>query len=157
MAALSVNVKRYIVQALACFDTPNQVSKAVKDEFGLDVPRSQIQRYDPTKSHGQDLSGPLRTLFEETRAKFRSDVEAIPIANQTYRLNSLNRMLLIAESKSDAALAASLMEQAAKEVGGAYTNTRRLEGGDPKKPVRVTTAHELSDAELAVIAASGGA
>jgi hypothetical protein len=35
MAALSEDVKRFIVQALACFDTTAQVVESVKEEFGL--------------------------------------------------------------------------------------------------------------------------
>lgn len=35
MATLKDNVKLFIVQALACFDTPSQVVEAVKQEFGL--------------------------------------------------------------------------------------------------------------------------
>ena len=37
MAALKSDVKAFIVQALACFDTPTQVSQAVKQEFDIDV------------------------------------------------------------------------------------------------------------------------
>ena len=32
-------VKAFVVQALACFDTPSEVAKAVKEEFGLVVSR----------------------------------------------------------------------------------------------------------------------
>jgi hypothetical protein len=47
MAALKDEVKRFIVQSLACFDTPSQVAQAVKDTFGLEVSRQQCEFYDP--------------------------------------------------------------------------------------------------------------
>lgn len=151
MAALEVKVKRYIVGALACFDTPSQVAAAVKEEFGVEVTRQQVAIYDPTKVNGRELSKELKTLFEETRARFKTDLDAIPLAHQTARLRSLSRLHAKAESSGNAVLAASLLEQIAKEVGGAYTNTRRHEGGDPSKPIHVAhrKAEDLTDDELA--------
>lgn len=37
MPALNDDQKLFIVQALACFDTPTQVIEAVKQEFGVEV------------------------------------------------------------------------------------------------------------------------
>ncbi|HDE2557988.1 TPA: DUF2280 domain-containing protein, partial [Klebsiella pneumoniae] len=51
----------------------------------------------------------------------------IPIANKAYRLRALDRMMTKAESMRNMALAASLMEQAAKECGDAYTNKQKVE------------------------------
>lgn len=41
MAKLNDTHKTFIVQAQACWDRPSQVSDAVKEEFGLDMPRSR--------------------------------------------------------------------------------------------------------------------
>lgn len=49
MATLTDDVKAFIVQALACFDTPSQVVDAVREGFGTEVSRMQVQSYDPTK------------------------------------------------------------------------------------------------------------
>lgn len=155
MAALPVNVKRYIVECLACFQTPSEVVKSVKDEFDIDVTRMQVSKYNPEKAMGKNLSAELRALFDETREKFKKDRDAIPIANQNYRLQSLNTMHQKAVTNGNMGLAAQLLEQSAKEVGGAYTNTRKLEGGDPNKPIAVKNTHALSDEQLAAIAASG--
>lgn len=159
MAKLGVKEKRFIVTALACWDTPSQVAKAVKEEFGVDVPRQQIGYYDPTKVLGADLSKELTALFHETRAKFRAEIDAIPIANQAFRLRTIERLAREAEAQGNKALVAQLMEQAAKETGGAYTNRRQIEGGDPSKPIHHAhhKAEDLTDDDLAHIAASGGA
>jgi hypothetical protein len=141
VATLNDDVKRFIVQALACYDQPTQVAEAVKEEFRLEVSRMQVSAYDPTKAMGKGLSKKWRDLFEETRKKFLEDASGIPIANQTFRLRVLNRLMTKAERQGNAALAAQLVEQASKEVGGAFTNKQKV---DVKMTTR-TLAEELAD------------
>ena len=66
MATLSDGAKRFIVQALACFDSPQQVADAVKEEFGVEVHRAQVEQYDPTKASGAKLATKWRVLFNDT-------------------------------------------------------------------------------------------
>lgn len=140
MARLNDAQKRYIVQALACYDTPAQVAEAVKEEFGLDVHRAQVAQYDPTKVSGQDLAKKWRDLFEETRKRFRAEVAEIPIADQAYRMRQLHRMVQQAMNRKNLVLAAALLEQAAKESGGMFTNKRELSGpGGGPIPTMPTT------------------
>lgn len=42
-AKLSVEAKTFIVQSLACFDSPSTVAAAVKKELGLDVSRQLVE------------------------------------------------------------------------------------------------------------------
>lgn len=56
MATLKEPVKIFIVQSLACRDTPQEVADAVKQEFGIEIGRQQVAAYDPTKVRGKDLS-----------------------------------------------------------------------------------------------------
>lgn len=128
MAALNDEVKLHIVKALACYDTPTQVVESVKQEFKLEVTRQQVSAYDPDTVNGKRMSEKLKVIFKATREKFVEDVSEIPIANQAYRLRTLNRMLQAAESNKNGPLAAQLLEQAAKEVGQAFTNKRELTG-----------------------------
>ena len=124
MAALKNDVKAFIVQALACFDTPTLVSQCVKQEFGIDVTRQQVEQHDPTKRAGVNLAAKWRTLFDDTRKRFREETAEIPIANRAYRLRALGRMAEKAENMKNMALTAQLLEQAAKEVGDLYVNRR---------------------------------
>jgi hypothetical protein len=126
MAALADDVKGYIVRALACFDTPETVAKAVKAEFELDVTRQQVAAYDPNKVVGANLSEKWKMVFEETRKRFLEDASSIGVANRTVRLRRLERMADKAESIGAIGLAAQLLEQAAKESGGSYTNQRNI-------------------------------
>src|SRR6185437_5802315 len=124
MAALKDEVKQYIVQSLACFDTPTQVAGAVKQEFGIDVPRQQVQMYDPGTYAGRNLSKKWRVIFADTRKAFRENVAEIPIASRAFRLRALARMAQGAENTRNIALAVQIIEQAAKEVGDMYVNRR---------------------------------
>jgi len=128
MAKLNEAVQRFIVQALACYDTPTQTAESVKEEFGIEVPRNQIAQYDPTKVSGRQLSMKWRDLFTDTRERFRKEVSEIPIADQAYRLRQLQRMTQDALKRKNIVLAASLLEQAAKDTGGMFTNKRELSG-----------------------------
>lgn len=131
MAALSNDVKAFIVQALACFDTPSQVVEAVQKEFSVTVTRQQVETHDPTKYSGKGLAKRWVALFEDTRKRFREETADIPIANRAYRLRALGRMAEKAENMRNLALTAQLYEQAAKECGDMYVN-RKLE---PDKPL----------------------
>lgn len=146
MAALQNDVKAFIVQALACFDTPSQVVESVQKEYGVTITRQQVETHDPTKTSGKCLAKRWVMLFEDTRQRFREDTADIPIANRAFRLRALGRMAERAESIKNLALAAQLLEQAAKESGGAYTNKQQvdLSSSDgsmtPKAPQQVDQA-----------------
>ncbi|HGF5590195.1 TPA: DUF2280 domain-containing protein [Klebsiella quasipneumoniae subsp. similipneumoniae] len=149
MAALSPEVKAFIVQALACFDTPTQIASQVKQEFGLDISIQQVSSYDPTKAIAKNLGQKWINLFNATRTRFQTELSDIPIANKAYRLRALNRMMTSAEKMRNMALAASLMEQAAKECGDAYTNKQKVEhsGGLAVSSV-ASVMDEIGDEDL---------
>lgn len=128
MASLTEAQKGFIVQALACYDTPTQVAEAVKEEFGIEIGRQQVGAYDPTKVSGKDLARKWRDLFHETRKRFREEIAEIPIADQAYRLRQIGRLYDRVSRQGNAVAAAQLLEQAAKETGGAFTNKREHTG-----------------------------
>ena len=131
MAALKGEVKAFIVQSLACFDTPSQVVESVKKEFGLTIPRQQVESHDPTKANGRGLAQKWVDMFNATRERFQNEISDIPIANKAYRLRVLDRMATRAEGMKNLALTAELIEQAAKECGDAYTNKHKFEHSGP--------------------------
>jgi hypothetical protein len=49
-------VKTFIVQSLACFDTPSVVVDAVRKEFGETITRQSVEGYDPYKKAGSNLA-----------------------------------------------------------------------------------------------------
>jgi hypothetical protein len=129
---LSDLVKRFIVTALACWDTPSTVAAAVKADYGIEITRQRVEAYDPTKVAGKALSKEYRALFTEARKLYLADEAGIGIAQKTFRLRMLERMALKAEAVGNSGMAAQLLEQAAREIGGAFTNRRELSGPDGK-------------------------
>jgi len=127
MAALKPEVKAYIVQSVACFDTPSQVAESVLKEFSVKINRQQVEQHDPTKASGKKLAKKWVEMFNDTRNRFQTEIADIPIANKAYRLRTLDRMATRTETMKNFALTAQLIEQAAKEVGDAYTNRQKIE------------------------------
>jgi hypothetical protein len=148
---LSGPVKAFIVQRLAFFDGPAQVVKAVKEEFGLDVTRQRVHFYDPTTRAGRALHPELKALFEESRKRATADLDSIGSYHKAVRLRRLDAMITQAIEMKNMPLAAQLLEQAAKESGGAYTNKHHLEhtgkdGKDlPATPTAQVTIFALPD------------
>ncbi|MCJ8207722.1 DUF2280 domain-containing protein [Pseudomonas sp. RGM2987] len=139
MAALQNDVKAFIVQALACFDTPSQVVEAVQKEYGVTVTRQQVETHDPTKTSGKGLAAKWQTLFHDTRKRFREETADIPIANRAFRLRAMNRFVERAESMKNIVLAMQILEQAAKETGDMFVNRSKKEetGDEPIIPTRI--------------------
>lgn len=138
MAALKEHVKLFIVQHLACFDTPSEVAAAVEEEFGIEIDRSHVGTYDPTTHKGRQLGEKLKAFFYESREAFMKDFNSIPLANKSVRVRELTKMYKKALIARNAILAKDLLEQIAKETGGAYTNKIKLTGGDKgDEPVKV--------------------
>lgn len=148
MARLKDEVKTFIVQRLALFDSPSTVAEAVNQEFEIKVSRQQVEKYDPGKAAGKQLRKNFQVLFNEFRERFLQATADIAISHKSVRLRRLDRMSAIAEERGNFPLAAALLEQAAKECGGMYTNLRLVapttpDGKSPYKPLR-----EMSDEEL---------
>ncbi|HGO4234249.1 DUF2280 domain-containing protein [Klebsiella quasipneumoniae subsp. similipneumoniae] len=131
MAALKPEIKAFIVQSVACFDTPSQVVESVLKEFGIQITRQQVEQNDPTKISGKGLAQKWVDLFNRTRDHFLNEISDIPIANKAYRLRVLQRMSTTAEGMKNLGMTAQLLEQAAKEVGDAYTNKHKFEHSGP--------------------------
>lgn len=136
MAKLPEDAKGFIVRLLACYHTPSEVAEAVKEEFGIEIPRQQAQEYDPTK--GEKPARKWCDLFHETREKFLKSASEIPEANKAVRIDQLARMAREARKRKNYGLAKELLEQIAKEEGGAFTNHRILSG-----PGGAAVAHEM--------------
>ncbi|HBR2784858.1 TPA: DUF2280 domain-containing protein [Klebsiella pneumoniae] len=157
MAALKPEVRAFIVQELACFDTPSQIVESVQKEFKVQVTRQQVASHDPTKVAGKGLAQKWVDLFNRTRDRFLNEISDIPIANKAYRLRVLQRMSTTAEGMKNLGMTAQLLEQAAKEVGDAYSNKQKVEltgkDGGPLNQVTYTAedyakAHQKLEGRL---------
>lgn len=127
MAALKPEVKAYIIQMLACYDSLSIVVDAIQKEYGIKLTPQQVESHDPTKVSGKGLAKKWVEMFHSTRERFLSETSDIPIANKSYRLRVLDRMATKTEGMKNFSLTAQLIEQAAKECGDSYTNKQKLE------------------------------
>lgn len=132
MSKLDASIQLHIVTQLACFKTPSEIQKDLKVNFGVEASTPQIVFYNPeTKNGSKELANKWRNIFTATREKYLNDVEAVPIARKAYRMNRLHELARAAKSP---VIEASLLEQAAKEMGGVYTNQRDVtSAGQPLK------------------------
>jgi hypothetical protein len=125
MADLTEAQKLRIVIALAQFETLTEISKAFGAE-GIDVKPNQIATYDPTRLYAFEAGEKWRKVFEDERQRYITEVSAVPIANQGYRLQQLQQSYEKARAAGNRVLANATLRQAAEEVGGALTNERNV-------------------------------
>jgi len=145
MATLKEPVKIFIVQSLACRDTPQEVADAVKQEFKIEIERQQVAAYDPTKSRGKDLSKKFVDLFNRTRADFDAGLIDIPIAQKYYRLKQYQKQL--ERNSKNVVMSLKILEQAAKDAGGQFTNRQEITGKDGK-PIETVNSNVPTESYL---------
>ena len=151
MATLKEPVKILIVQSLACFDTPQQVVDAVRQEFRVEIERQQVASYDPTKATCRNMSKKLKDLFHKTRSDFKTNVFGIPLANKAVRLSELQK--IYDDPKMNRVLKLKLIRQFKDEMQGYEIQLLDIqlkqleidkikngdgEGADDPTPVKVT-------------------
>jgi hypothetical protein len=149
MAKLTEPMQLAIVKALACYDTPTEVVEQMKNDFGVTITRQQVAKYDPTKAAGEKVSPKLRAVFDAAQAAFLTDMQAIPISNLSYRLRRLQHAFERAQLQKNIPLVMQLLEQAAKECGGIFTNRRELTGKGGAPIAQAHNVHIVSRDELA--------
>jgi hypothetical protein len=121
---LTSDQKLYVMQELACFRTPSEIAAAVKEIFGVEISRQAVFGYNP--EHNPALPEKWRVIFVQERRRFLEDLDSIAIAHRSYRLQELEAIYRRAWSMNSLVLALQALEQAAKEMGGVFTNRRDL-------------------------------
>lgn len=128
MPTLKSPHKRFLVQCLAMYDTPTEAAEALLEEHGVKIDRQQAYNYDASKERTRKrMSAELVRLFDSTREMFVSEAVQIPIALRAFRLRVLAGNERKARKMGNLPLSNQTLEQAAKEVGDAYTNRKHLE------------------------------
>lgn len=121
--SLPADVKRHAVVLFAQYQTLSAVGKAIREDYGITVDRRTLKQYDCASATGR-VGKALRALFDEARKAYLADTFGIGIAHQNQRLRMLDRMAHKAEERGDYALAAQLLAQGAKELGGLVDQQR---------------------------------
>ena len=125
-----------IVTRLAMYDSVSDIHTDLV-ERGINVTHQAVSHYNPTTGR---LHPKWVKLFTETREKFHAEMMDEPIAHRVYRLRQLHRQYLKADKAGQIPLAVSILEQAAKETGGIFTNVTKVKGQlDVQAQVNVTS------------------
>ena len=131
----------FIVEYLACYRTSKQIIEKVKELFDVILTKQQIYYYEKLchkklKNKATKDRLELEKIFDERRKDFKKKVEDIPGFNISFRVQTLNDMLIEERDKLPVLrrdpLILQIMEQLAKEQGGMFTNKRELSGKDGK-------------------------
>lgn len=162
--------KEWLVCHYACFWQTERVLDGFKDEFGFRPEPSVAIKYNLNGLTEDEIAQRRKTIWIDThrraRAAFEESVRDIPIASPTFRVQQLNTMFEQAFARKNFMLASKLLEQAAKETGGLFTNKRELAGavavatvdGDvPPEIKRSMVTEKLREAIAAALAASAAA
>jgi hypothetical protein len=123
---LTVEQQLYVVEELARYRRPSDIVVAVRETFGVEITRQTVHGYHP--EFNPKLGNRWREAFAEARERFKADRDAHPVACLSYRLQEISRIYLDARSP---AFQLRALEQAAREMGGAYTNRRDIMSWDP--------------------------
>jgi len=163
MPALTDSQKEFIVERLACFGKPSEIADAVKEEFGVVIPRQQVEVYDPEKGckvkKWIELHAAIRKAFLDKRS-------GLAITHRSWRLQELEDMARKAKKSRNYKLAKELLEQAAKEDGDFYVNAKTNQPASETEEQRVQRmrsmfeamdAATLGTASPALTVAKGGA
>jgi hypothetical protein len=134
--------RRYMVQMLACYRSPSEIAKLLKEHFDVGITRQSVEYYDPTKAAGADLAPDLCRLFAETRRRFHERSADIGIGQQTFRLAEMHDNYFKLKERGALIAAQTILEQAAREVGGMFTNARVLTGAGRAPVVGDTLSRE---------------
>jgi hypothetical protein len=123
VAELTEDLKTELVLRLARFKRPADIARWLKADHDITIELAQVVAYDPTKATFR-VGEKWRVIFDAARDAYLYEVSKVPIAQQGFRLNTLNDMLRDALQAKNRGQALNILEQAAKEVGGLFSNVR---------------------------------
>jgi hypothetical protein len=153
MAELSSEHKRFIVESLACYDTPVMIQSALKERFGVDATLQQIGYYNPENAQGKkELAEEWKTLHAQRRKDFKNEAESIPIALLSFRLRRLQRIVDNPKADKMPIIVKDALKQAAMDAGGMFQRKADESGDDGGQ----TLATEFIAAIEKIYGQSGG-
>jgi len=119
MRRLSEDIKRRIVEHLACFRTHAEVVMLIGEEFEVTLTPRHVRAYDPTSCQ---FAGSARWLdhYRHVRKRCTDEVGEIAIAYRTFRLRRLTELHDKAIETGNLKEARKVLEQVAKEMGNYY-------------------------------------
>lgn len=157
--------KTWLVIRWAAYGRGDEVRREFGEEFGFSPPAGVLRKYN-LSGMSEDQCKKLGKhkwfdLFTRSRNEFEASIKDIPVANATYRVKRLDEMFHHYFDRKAFTAAAKMLEQAAKETGGAFTNRREVDGQIkhdltveevPMDVKRSTVAQRIREAVVDVLA-----
>ena len=126
-ANLTDAIREQIVIRLACDESVVTIQEWLTEEHEITLSARAINNYRPTQ-YAVPMARRWHELYEATRKAFVAETISIPIAHRAYRVRELGELYNKAKKAGDLPVAASFLEQAAKEMGNVFTNVSRSGG-----------------------------
>lgn len=131
--ALTEAQQRWIVCRFACHGRLGEVMAEFEQEFGKPITTTTLRNYDMRNirdaEHAKERGvAKWYPVFKDAQKEYAASIANIPIADATYRLTKIDEMFALAWDRRNFKMAKDLLEQAAKETGGAFSNRRQVEG-----------------------------
>jgi len=127
---LSEDAKHYVVTSLAMWRGPTEILRVLAEDYGTPISAPGLWHYDP---RNPECPKRWRDLHATTRAAFVANVSEIAIANPAWRLKERERLYRHVAEKANpnVPLATEILDQAARDAGGAFGNRLRVEESGP--------------------------
>jgi hypothetical protein len=142
---LTKEIQIMIVTQLACYTRPSDVRDMVEKEFGVVLPLTTVDYYDPSRVD-TNVGPKWRALFAETRKQYMTELARVPIMHKAYRMHQLQRALEKEWSRENTVGVRDTLKQAAEEEGGIFTNRREFTGAGGKDLPAATVTVRFVDA-----------
>jgi hypothetical protein len=136
-AKLNDRIREGIVIRFACCHGADEIRAWLKEEHRVELAPGSLAYYNGnTPGAKEGMSPKWRRLSDETRARYLDGVSDVPIAHKAHRLRLLDDLVgrLASQIRADKRVnvvlvgeVKTLLEQAAKEMGEAFTNRRILD------------------------------
>ena len=122
--------RSFLVREFACFATPMEAADALREEYGIEIAPQSAQHYDATSGAGSDAAKKWHDLFDVSRQAFLEEVQnSIPLAHKSVRIKELARAANTFKASKNYLAMARMLEQIAKECGGAQRIELTGKGG----------------------------
>lgn len=115
----------WAVVQIATFRPTAEIIEGLKEHWKVSISEEGLRHYRASNPH---CPTKWREMAERARAEWNAQVSGVPIANAAFRLQILQETLdqVLKAPVVNRVMVMSILEQAAKDAGGSYTNRRDL-------------------------------